>query len=166
MTEGSEEVNNSTALALIGLVAGFALGLIVAWIAGRQREEQRQDPRPKRMEEERVPLEPGPAATEEATVPVEVAREPEEEAEREPDDLTRIEGIGPKMSSILMEDGTVTFKQLAARDPDALRDMLREEGLPFADPSTWPEQAALAAAGAWDELEALQKELSGGRRVG
>lgn len=164
MTEGSEEVSNRTALALVGLVAGFALGLIVAWIAGRQREEHRQASRSKAMEEERVPLEP--PATEEATAPVKSVPEPEDDAERAPDDLTRIEGIGPKMSSVLAEDGTVTFEQLAGRDADALRALLREEGLPFADPSTWLEQAALAAAGAWDELEALQEELSGGRRVG
>ena len=32
------------------------------------------------------------------------------------------------------------------------------------DPSTWPEQASLAAAGEWDALQALQDELKGGRR--
>ncbi len=165
MTEESEDVSNSTALALVGLVAGFALGLIVAWIVGRQRQEQpRASGSGETEEQQRVPLEP--AATEEAKTPAEAASEPEDDAEPEPDDLTRIEGIGPKMSSILAEDGTVTFEQLAGRDADALRALLREEGLPFADPSTWPEQAALAAAGAWDELEALQEELSGGRRVG
>jgi predicted flap endonuclease-1-like 5' DNA nuclease len=166
MAEGSEKVSNDTSLALIGLVAGFVMGLIVAWIAGRRREEQRQASRPEEIEEKRVPLEPKPTATRVAASPVEMTPEPEHEAESDPDDLTRIEGIGPKMSSILAEDGTGTFEQLAGRDPAALRALLREEGLPFADPSTWPEQAALAAAGAWDELEALQEELSGGRRVG
>jgi hypothetical protein len=38
-------------------------------------------------------------------------------------------------------------------------------GITIADPSTWPEQAGLAAAGRWSELEVLQEELKGGRRV-
>ena len=31
------------------------------------------------------------------------------------------------------------------------------------DPASWPQQAGLAAAGQWDELEDLQDRLSGGR---
>ena len=37
--------------------------------------------------------------------------------------------------------------------------------LRLADPSTWPEQAALAAAGEWDAMEALQNQLKRGRRA-
>jgi hypothetical protein len=32
------------------------------------------------------------------------------------------------------------------------------------DPTTWPAQAKLAAAGKWDELKAMQDNLKGGRK--
>ena len=81
-----------------------------------------------------------------------------------PDDLTRIEGIGPKISSLLLAAGIATFAQLAETDVSRLEQIVREAGIRLADPTTWPEQAGLAAAGRWDELEALQDELQGGRR--
>ena len=85
---------------------------------------------------------------------------------RKPDNLMRIEGIGPKISSVLQAAGITTFAQLAATDVSRLRQILTEAGLAaLADPSTWPEQAGLAAAGKWDALEVLQDELKGGRRV-
>jgi hypothetical protein len=31
------------------------------------------------------------------------------------------------------------------------------------DPSTWPQQSDLAAAGKWDELKALQDKLNAGK---
>lgn len=85
---------------------------------------------------------------------------------REPDDLKVIEGIGPKISSLLQAAGITTFAQLAATDVSRLREILAQAGLSaLADPTTWPEQASLAAAGKWDELQALQDTLKGGRRV-
>lgn len=160
IAERSEEGTSVTALALIGLVLGFALGALLAWIYWMQREQVSEPVPPEGVETERVPLEPGPAASVSLTEGI-----GGEEA-REPDDLTRIEGIGPKMSSVLAGAGIETYKELAKRDPDVLREVLRQEGLQFADPGTWPEQAALAAVGDWDGLDALQDELSGGRRVG
>jgi predicted flap endonuclease-1-like 5' DNA nuclease len=157
MTDGREEMKKDTPGGLIALVAGFALGVVVAWIYWEQREQRPQSPAPKLTEEERVPLEPGPEAS---------SREPKAAEEREPDDLTRVEGIGPKMSSVLRNARIMTFEQLAESDPEELYRILCKEGLPFADPSTWPEQATLAAVGAWQDLDALQEELSGGRRVG
>jgi hypothetical protein len=35
--------------------------------------------------------------------------------------------------------------------------------LRLANPTTWPDQAGLAAAGEWDRLKALQDGLKGGR---
>jgi len=59
----------------------------------------------------------------------------------------------------------VTFADLAAADQDRLTEILQQESnLRLADPATWPEQAALAAAGKWDELKALAEQLKGGRR--
>ncbi len=82
-----------------------------------------------------------------------------------PDDLKRIEGIGPKIAAVLREAGIVTFAQLAASDAGRIRQVLRAGGVRIAFPETWPEQAGLAAAGEWEMLKALQAELKGGRRV-
>jgi predicted flap endonuclease-1-like 5' DNA nuclease len=86
-------------------------------------------------------------------------------AEVVPDDLKRIEGIGPKINSVLNAAGVHTFAQVAAMTPEALRQILDDAKMSaIHNPSTWPEQAALAAAGNWAALEQLQEELTGGRR--
>ncbi len=83
-----------------------------------------------------------------------------------PDDLKRIEGIGPKLSGVLQEAGVTTFAALAAKSPDELQVILNTAGVArISDPATWPEQAALAAEGKHDELAALQDALKGGRRT-
>lgn len=93
------------------------------------------------------------------------APEPEKSEPAPPDDLKRIEGIGPKISSLLQDAGIATFAQLAAASVEQLREVLAAANLRIADPTTWPEQAALAAAGDLDGLASLQSELKGGRRV-
>jgi NADH-quinone oxidoreductase subunit I len=82
----------------------------------------------------------------------------------EPDDLKRIEGIGPKISGLLQEAGIKTFAQLAATEVDRIKEILEEAKLlHLADPTTWPKQAKLAAAGKWEALESWQDKLSGGK---
>lgn len=83
----------------------------------------------------------------------------------QPDDLKVVEGIGPKIEGILHAAGIKTFAQLAATPVDRLEQIVREDaGIRVAFPDTWPEQAKLAAEGAWEALEKLQDELKGGRR--
>ena len=83
-----------------------------------------------------------------------------------PDDLKAIEGIGPKIEEILHEAGIDTFAKLAGSSVAALEKIVREDGgIRVAYPDTWPQQAGLASAGKWDELERLQDQLKGGRRV-
>ena len=84
---------------------------------------------------------------------------------QESDDLKRIEGIGPIISTLLNEAGIRTFALLAETETAQLDKILREAGITIADPGTWPEQAALAAVGKWQDLKILQDELVGGRRV-
>ncbi len=86
--------------------------------------------------------------------------------EIKPDDLKKIEGVGPKISQILTEAGIPTFEALSKADPDKLREILENAGSRYKmfDPTTWPEQAKLAAAGDWDTLKKLQDDLDGGRR--
>ncbi len=80
------------------------------------------------------------------------------------DDLTKVEGIGPKIAAVLVKNGITTFAALAALQPEAITEMLKASGGRFgmAKPVTWPQQAALAAAGKWNEFEQLTKELVGG----
>ncbi len=82
------------------------------------------------------------------------------------DDLKKIEGVGPKIASILSETGYETFAKLAKADPEKIREILLEKGgkrYGMHNPETWPKQAELAAAGKWDELKKWQDELDGGR---
>jgi len=94
-----------------------------------------------------------------------VAPAPARPAPPAPDDLERIEGIGPKIAGLLQAAGITTFTQLATADLGRLKQILSDAGIRIADPTTWAEQARLAAAGKWNELQALQDKLKGGRRV-
>ncbi len=82
------------------------------------------------------------------------------------DDLTKIEGIGPKIAEHLNSAGIGSFSALATVTPEELRGILDAVG-GFAahDPSTWPDQARLAASGEWDKLSEWQDALDGGRIV-
>ena len=83
----------------------------------------------------------------------------------EPEDLSRIEGIGPKIDSVLKDAGISTYSQLAETEGSQLQAILKEAGLTRFNPETWPEQASLAAKSDWEGLSALQEKLQGGRRA-
>lgn len=100
--------------------------------------------------------------SESAPVKMESAPHPTPAAD---DDLTMIEGIGPKISAILRSAGITAFSQLAAMDADRVREILEQGGIRLVDTRTWTEQASLAAAGDQEGLEALQDRLKGGRAV-
>jgi len=123
--------------------------LIVAWrlIANRSREEFH------------VEHHAEPETRMGSEVSMQVA-----EAPAQVDDLAIIEGIGPKITSLLQTNGITTFAKLAETDVAQLQTILREANLRIADPTTWPEQARLAASGNWDELNALQGRLKAGRQ--
>lgn len=104
--------------------------------------------------------------TEEVVETVEEAVEEVVETEEvAADDLKKIEGIGPKIASIMNEAGIMTFADLAEAEVERLQEILEAAGSRYKshDPSTWPRQAGLAAAGNWDELKQLQDELDGGK---
>jgi predicted flap endonuclease-1-like 5' DNA nuclease len=81
-------------------------------------------------------------------------------------DIEIVEGIGPKIAELLRARGLGSFGALAQASPGTLREILDDNGPAYriADPSTWPEQARLAADGRWDELRSLQDSLNAGRR--
>ena len=81
------------------------------------------------------------------------------------DDFTKIEGVGPKIAELLSAGGITSFAQLAQTPPDHIKSVLNAGGPTFAnhDPSTWPDQAMLAASGEWDQLKDWQDQLIGGK---
>jgi large subunit ribosomal protein L21 len=86
-------------------------------------------------------------------------------AKAKKDDLTIVEGIGPKIADLLIADGIVTFADLASAKVEAIAAILGKAGSSFSThkPDTWPQQAALARDGKMDELKALQDALDGGK---
>jgi hypothetical protein len=99
-----------------------------------------------------------------ADIPAQAVEEPAPVEPVIPDNLTKIEGIGPKINQLLQESGIQTFGQLAGADVGEIDKLLEAAKLTFADASSWPEQAKLAATGDWEALEKLQDELQGGKR--
>ena len=63
------------------------------------------------------------------------------EKNQEPDDLTQITGIGPKISDILQDAGITNYAQLAGADKDEIRQILSKVGLRLGDPESWIQQA-------------------------
>jgi len=121
-----------------------------------------EKPEAKVTKKEAVPAKaPVPAAKEEVA-PAKEEAAPKKAAD-DADDLKKIEGIGPKIAEVLAEAGVSTFAALAKMDRDAIKTILETVStLKSKEPKTWPQQAALAADGKWDELKVLQDELMGG----
>jgi DivIVA domain-containing protein len=91
----------------------------------------------------------------------------EETKSNEPktDELDIIEGIGPKIAMLLYDAGIFTFRDLAITPVYKIEEILAAAGPQFArhDPTTWTQQAKLAAEGRWDDLEALKGFLIRGK---
>jgi predicted flap endonuclease-1-like 5' DNA nuclease len=84
------------------------------------------------------------------------------------DDLSTLDGIGPKVSTVLRLAGITSFSRLASTGIDKIREILEAENpnlLRLTDPSTWSEQARMAADGDWEALSALQNDLKNARRT-
>jgi len=102
----------------------------------------------------------------EQAVEAEIVEDVKEEVEEtESDDLTKVEGIGPKIAKLLQKADISTFATLAETEVEKISEILTEAGGSFKsrDPKTWPEQAKLAADGKWDDLKKWQDELEGGK---
>ena len=98
---------------------------------------------------------------------VEVVEEVKKEVAEasEPDDLTKVEGIGPMYASLLIDAGVTTYAQLAALSQADIEKHIKDAGKRRpASVETWAEQAGFAAIGDWDGLAKLQASLDGGRR--
>lgn len=84
----------------------------------------------------------------------------------EREDLTVVEGIGPKIQMLLNQYGIYTYQQLAETEVARLKEILAAAGpqLAMHDPGTWPSQANLAANDQWDTLASVQGFLKGGKK--
>ncbi|MFD2100764.1 30S ribosomal protein S2 [Flagellimonas iocasae] len=80
------------------------------------------------------------------------------------DDLTKVEGIGPKAAEAIVNSGIATYAELAKADPEKIKEILTEasSNLAHLDPTSWPKQAKMAADGKWDELKEWQDSVKGG----
>ena len=137
MTTLQEAGRNTTTWLVLLLLGLILLGLVIWWLFRRV----------KRMEVE--------ALTGKPELPPD---------DRRVDDLTKIEGIGPRVEKVLKEAGIKSYQSLSAASVDRLRDVLKEAGLQMMNPEGWIEQAELAAREDWEGLKKLQDELQGGRR--
>jgi predicted flap endonuclease-1-like 5' DNA nuclease/uncharacterized small protein (DUF1192 family) len=84
------------------------------------------------------------------------------------DDLKIVEGIGPKIESLLNSAGIHNLDDLAKTTAEQLKKVLVDAGERYRihDPSTWPEQARLAASGELGQLKEYQDFLAGGKEPG
>jgi len=117
-----------------GLKLGFLVAVVVWWWL------QNEDGESKSAKEDRIIL---TIDDEVPPIPKKAAPKPKAKPKAiEPDDLTQVDGIGPKYALVLNEAGVKTFAQLASMDSDAVREIFRATGGRAPDPSGWIEQAA------------------------
>ncbi len=76
-----------------------------------------------------------------------------------------IEGIGPKIESLLKEGGIKTWEKLSESKPEEIQVILDAAGSRYklANPGTWPKQAKMADDGDWTALKIYQDKLKGGK---
>ena len=78
------------------------------------------------------------------------------------DDFKIIEGVGPKVTALLHDNGIFSFQDLAEKSYDELKALMMANRQYLAKPHNWAQQAQLAADGKMEELEALKATLKGG----
>lgn len=139
---------------------------VTAAIAEGLTERKSEKLSEKEGKEEAKPKEKKAAKSTEETATTKVADSKEEKksTDNTADDLTKVEGIGPKIAEIFQEAGIHTFADLAAKSEEDLTDILTEAGPRYAskNPASWPKQAKMAADGNWDELQEWQDNAKGG----
>ena len=101
--------------------------------------------------------EPPPPLPPEAAVPLAAvaaaAEAVQETPPPAPDNLTVIDGIGPKVNAALNGAGITTYSRLARASEAEMRDALGRAGMVVPKTlTTWPHQARYAAQGEWQEL--------------
>lgn len=139
---------------LLSVLMAALLGFLVGWFLRGWLCNQKID----ELESKIAKMEAEASRPMVAAVPLKADRDEE-------DDLTKIEGIGPKIEELLKSHGVTTWALLAASHTDNIKSILDQGGDRFriADPQSWPDQAQLAAEGRWKDLDEFQDILLGGR---
>ncbi len=115
----------------LGLELGLLMGLLLWWWLQDQPLQRKSKPTPPVILPPDADSAPAPVRPTKASVPAPI-----------PDDLTRINGIGPKYAQILAAAGVVTYQQLAAQPPEQLVEILRAATGRAPGVAAWIEQAA------------------------
>ena len=129
--------------------AGFAAGAVAGSFASTPKVEKAPEPKAEAPKAE-APKAEAPKAT-------------GVYAGLKSDNLQIIEGIGPKMESVLHDAGVKTWSNLAGKSHQELRGILDSHGDKYKirNPSTWAEQATFAAKADWEGLISVQKNIDG-----
>ncbi|MGB5436331.1 MAG: 30S ribosomal protein S2 [Maribacter sp.] len=124
-------------------------------------KEENLEPTPETVETKAPPV---VAKVPDVEVDVKATKEAVEPKPTKSDDLTKIEGIGPKAAEAIVNAGIKTFAELSKADADKIKEILTEASSRMAhlDPTSWPKQAKMAAEGKWDELKEWQDNAKGG----
>ncbi len=80
-------------------------------------------------------------------------------------DLTIIEGVGPKIAELFQKAGIGTWKDLSETAVERCQEILSKAGTSYKahDPTTWPLQSEMAYTGKWEELKKWQDDMLGGK---
>ncbi len=144
------------------------LGDMAAFSQLKEQLKEEDSPKPKSKPKAKPVAEVKKPEVKEA--PAEKETAPKKAATKDSDDtsdnLKIIEGVGPKIEEILQNGGLKSYSQVSDATPDAIRELLLAAGSRYKmhDPTTWPEQAKLAASGEFDKLKELQDSLQGGKK--
>lgn len=164
----NDDASKSIDIIMTQVTNAIAEGLAERKAEKGDKEETPKEPKAKK-EEPKIKAEAKTVAAKEAAPQVkeeEVQNEKPvaQKAESSTDDLTKIEGIGPKAAEALTNAGMATFADLAKGDADKIKEVLTEASSRMAhlDTTSWPKQAQMAADGNWDQLKEWQDNVKGG----
>ncbi|MGF1558156.1 MAG: 30S ribosomal protein S2 [Flavobacteriaceae bacterium] len=159
--------SNDDASKSIEVILTLVTNAIAEGLTDRKSEKQSEDegadePITQAPKKKAAKVEAEPEITADSTEVAAPYTATEEKSEK--DDLTKIEGIGPKAAEALVNAGIVSFEDVSNADTDAIKEILTEASSRMAhlDPTSWPKQAKLAADGKWDELKEWQDNVKGG----
>jgi small subunit ribosomal protein S2 len=115
-----------------------------------------------KAKEEKAIVAKSPEAKEEVKEVAPVKKAKATKSNAKADDLTKIEGVGPKIAETLVAAGLATYADVAGSTAEKIAEII--EGVRGNHtPDTWPKQAGMAAEGKWDELKAWQDGMGGGK---
>jgi len=83
----------------------------------------------------------------------------------DPTNLKIVEGVGPKIESLMKGAGIKNWEDLSNTEPSTIQNILNAAGPRYRvhDPKSWPLQARLAFKNDWEVLINLQKKMGGGK---